>query len=86
MKHVKKLALALTFALVFAGSALAGETNTPPCPQPLPGETNTPPCNGGSNVIGDPSEASLAQMASAAVDDIAADALLSAIESVFMIL
>jgi hypothetical protein len=29
-------------ALVISGSALAGETQTPPC---VPGETQTPPCS-----------------------------------------
>lgn len=41
MKNIRTLFATLTLALVLAGSALAGETQTPPC---APGETQTPPC------------------------------------------
>lgn len=42
MKSVKRLLVAITLTIVVAGTALAGETNAPPCPNP--GETNAPPC------------------------------------------
>lgn len=41
MKNIRTLFATVTLALVLAGSALAGETQTPPC---APGETQTPPC------------------------------------------
>ena len=41
MQNLKKLILALTVTILFAGSAVAGETPTPPC---VPGETSGPPC------------------------------------------
>jgi len=44
MKHLKKLALAATLALVLASSGFAGEIGTPPCSPPEPGEIGTPPC------------------------------------------
>jgi hypothetical protein len=44
MNYLKRLAVAISLAVVLASAAFAGETNTPPCP--IPGETNTPPCSG----------------------------------------
>jgi hypothetical protein len=41
MTKVRTLFATLILALVVTGSALAGETQTPPC---SPGETQTPPC------------------------------------------
>lgn len=41
MKNIRTVFATLTLGLVLAGSALAGETQTPPC---APGETQTPPC------------------------------------------
>ncbi len=85
MKHIKNFALTLTLVLAFAGSSFAGETATPPCPQPVPGETATPPCDGGSNVVSDPTETTFSEAISAAVDDLANDAIVKVADSVFMI-
>jgi len=41
MTKIRTLFATLILALVVSGSALAGETQTPPC---VPGETQTPPC------------------------------------------
>lgn len=41
MTKIRTLFATLMLALVVTGSALAGETQTPPC---VPGETQTPPC------------------------------------------
>lgn len=41
MTKIRTLLATLMLALVVTGSALAGETQTPPC---VPGETQTPPC------------------------------------------
>ena len=41
MKTIKTLLASITLALLITGTALAGETQTPPC---APGETQTPPC------------------------------------------
>ncbi len=41
MTKIRTLFATLMLALVLTGSALAGETQTPPC---APGETQTPPC------------------------------------------
>jgi hypothetical protein len=41
MTKIRTLFATLMLALVVTGSALAGETQTPPC---APGETQTPPC------------------------------------------
>lgn len=41
MKKLKRLAVTLALAVVFAVSAFAGETSSPPC---TPGEVSSPPC------------------------------------------
>ena len=55
MKNIRTVFATLTLALMLAGSALAGETQTPPC---APGETQTPPCtsapvSGDSTITGE---------------------------------
>ena len=45
MTKIRTLFATLMLALVVTGSALAGETQTPPC---APGETQTPPCTSAS--------------------------------------
>lgn len=42
MKNLKRLGISVTLLCVLAMTALAGETNSPPCAPP--GETNSPPC------------------------------------------
>ena len=81
MKQIKRLALALTLALMFAGSTFAGETSTPPCPQPLPGETSTPPCDGGS-ATGDSSTSTFTEAATNVADEVSFEVLVSAIDTV----
>lgn len=41
MKNIKCFLTTLVLAFAITGTALAGETQTPPC---VPGETQTPPC------------------------------------------
>ena len=41
MKHLKSLALSMSLMCVIAVSAVAGETQGPPC---APGELSSPPC------------------------------------------
>ncbi len=81
MKTLKRLTLAVSLAFVLSASAFAGETNTPPCPEPIPGETNTPPCSG--VMLGDDSADSQTSMQSASSDlELAAyDAAVNALES-----
>jgi len=43
MNTFKRLALAITLAMLLAGTALAQETNAPPCSN-NPGELSCPPC------------------------------------------
>lgn len=64
MKNIRTLFATLTLALVLAGSALAGETQTPPC---APGETQTPPCMT-APVSGDPTTAGETQTPPSGVD------------------
>jgi hypothetical protein len=55
MKNIRTLFATLTLALILTGSALAGETQTPPC---IPGETQTPPCRSNAVASTDPGETS----------------------------
>jgi len=41
MNSLRRLTLAVCLAIATAGAVFAGETNTPPCPNP--GESSTPP-------------------------------------------
>ena len=47
MKNLKRLGATLALMFLLGMTALAGETNAPPCPPPEPGETSSPPCTGG---------------------------------------
>ena len=64
MKNIRTLFATLMLALVLAGSALAGETQTPPC---APGETQTPPCMA-APTSGDPTTAGETQTPPAGAD------------------
>ena len=55
MTNIRTLFATLVLALVVTGSALAGETQTPPC---VPGETQTPPCSSSSVGSTEPGEIS----------------------------
>lgn len=44
MKSLKRLGVVIALTLVLGVSALAGETQAPPCAPPDPGETQAPPC------------------------------------------
>ena len=43
MKNLKRLGISVTLLCLLAMTALAGETNSPPCSND-PGSTNSPPC------------------------------------------
>ena len=83
MKNLKRLGAAVTLAFVLAGTALAGETSSPPC---TPGEVNTPPCGSAPVTADDPAAPgeTLTPPASNSVDvftisKVTVDLLLSAI-------
>ncbi len=42
MKNLRRICFAIILAAAFTVPALAGEVNSPPCPDP--GEMNAPPC------------------------------------------
>ena len=43
MTQLRRLTLVITLTTILAGTALAGETSSPPCANP--GETSSPPCS-----------------------------------------
>ncbi len=49
MKNLKSLGVSIALICVFAISAFAGETNSPPCALE-PGSTNSPPCSAAQSV------------------------------------
>ena len=55
MTKIRTLFASLILALVISSSALAGETQTPPC---APGETQTPPCSSNAVASTEPGETS----------------------------
>ena len=55
MNHLRRFGLAISLAVMLAGTAIAGETNTPPC---APGETNTPLCSTSEIITEEASETS----------------------------
>lgn len=50
MNSIKRLLSVISLTIVLAGTALAGEVNSPPCPNP--GEVNSPPCTD-NQLLGD---------------------------------
>ena len=56
MTNMKKLSLAISLTIALAGTAFAGEMNSPPCPNP--GEMNSPPCSSTPLVTDDPTDQS----------------------------
>ena len=51
MRKLRKLSMVVVLSVMFAPSALAGITDTPPAPQPTPGITDTPPSTAASIVL-----------------------------------
>jgi hypothetical protein len=78
MKTLRKLASVLVLTLVLGLSALAGQTDTPPCATPVPGQTDTVPCQPTApGDMGDPSNSSTATAADAAFTEIMTEVLKS---------
>jgi len=77
MSHLKRLGLAISLAVILGGTAIAGETNGPPCANP--GETNGPPCSPSPFISDETSDTSLT--VSGELETIVVEATLNAIES-----
>jgi len=77
MSHLKRLGLAISLAVILGGTAVAGETNGPPCANP--GETNGSQCSPSQFIADETSETSLT--VSGEVETIVVEATLDAIES-----
>jgi len=81
MKNVKRLFLAITLTIVVAGTALAGEINAPPCPNP--GEINAPPCTDNQLLSDEPVDQNAAS--SGTVETLTIVTAISAIENLLTI-
>lgn len=77
MSHLKRFGLAISLAVILGGTAIAGETNGPPCANP--GETNGPPCSPSQFISDETSETSLT--VSGELETIVAEATFNALES-----
>jgi hypothetical protein len=77
MNNLRRLGLAISLAGALAGTTLAGQTSTTPCPNP--GETSTPPCSSQQNLLDEASETS--SNVSNEVETVAAEAAIYAIEN-----
>jgi hypothetical protein len=54
MTNLRKLCAAVVLTFALALTAYAGQTDTPPCPIPIPGQTDTPPCSAAPEDVGTP--------------------------------
>jgi hypothetical protein len=81
MKSVKRVFLAITLTIFVAGTAFAGETNAPPCPNP--GETNAPPCSDSQLLSDEPVDQNAAS--SSTVETLTIATAISAIENLLTI-
>jgi len=84
MKNLKRLGVSVTLLCVLSLTALAGDTNSPPC---APGETNSPPCAMAQITPDDPESAETVAPASTSgspysVSEVAVD-LLQSVLSIF---
>jgi len=82
MNNLKRLALAISLAVVLAGTVFAGELNTPPCTTD-PGELNTPPCPPSQLLIDDTVDRS--SSISSEVNTLTIATAISAIESLLTV-
>jgi hypothetical protein len=82
MNTFKRLALAITLALLLAGTAFAEETSSPPCSND-PGEVNGPPCPTNQMLSDDSVDQNVAS--SSTVETVTIEAAISAIENLLTI-
>lgn len=81
MNSLKTLCCAIALTILLAGTALADELNSPPCPSP--GEINSPPCTS-NQLVGDDSTEQTATT-SEAVETIVIMTAMSAVEDLLTI-
>ena len=81
MSSMKRLFSVISLIIVLAGTALAGEINSPPCPNP--GEINSPPCTDNQLLSDEPVDQNAAS--SDTVETLTIVTAISAIESLLTI-
>ena len=77
MSYLRRFGLAISLTVMLVGTAIAGETNGPPCANP--GETNGPPCSASQFTTDETSETS--SNVSDEAETIVVEATLYALES-----
>ena len=81
MNSMKRLFSVISLTIVLAATALAGEMNSPPCPNP--GEMNSPPCTDNQLLSDEPVDQNAAS--SATVETLTIETAISAIENLLTI-
>ena len=81
MNNMKRLLSVISLTIVLAGTALAGELNSPPCPNP--GEINSPPCTDNQLLSDEPVDQNAAS--SDTVETLTIETAISAIENLLTI-
>jgi hypothetical protein len=81
MNSMKRLFFAISLTIVLAVTALAGEMNAPPCPNP--GEMNAPPCTDNQLLSDEPADQNAAS--SGTVETLTIETAISAIENLLTI-
>ncbi len=77
MQKLRKLGATVVVTFVLALSAFAGETLTPPCPDPAPGQTSTPPCSAATGDMDTPGVTQAAANDGTSFTEIATDVVLN---------
>jgi len=81
MNSMKRLLSVISLTIVLAGTALAGEMNSPPCPNP--GEMNSPPCTDNQLLSDEPVDQTAPS--SDTVETLTIETAISAIENLLTI-
>jgi hypothetical protein len=79
MHNLRRLGLAISLTIALSGTALAGETTSPPCVNP--GETTSPPCSSEQLILEESTQAP--SNVSDEAETIVLEAATYAIESLF---
>ena len=80
MNSLKKLFVAISLTVIFAGTALAE------CPQPNPGEVNGPPCSAAQQLSDDSTDQSTtAATISSAVNEVVLDGIIAGLENLLTV-
>ena len=81
MKNLKRLFVAISLSIIFAGTAIAD------CPTPVPGEVNAPPCSPATQALTDEAASQISPTAtiSSELELITVDAVIVGLETLLTV-